>query len=635
MTDAAITPSKAQTPYTALKDAETRTDTALKDAETRTDTALKDAETRTDTALKDAETRTDMALKDAETRTDTRRLPGDLNERYAYIGELGTGAQGSVFLAKRRSDGILVAIKVLRIDSIKTWKEYTLFHREANVLASLDIPGIATFHEACDYLHDVPPCSCIVQSYIEGTTLKQALNSGYRFSLHQIYDIALQLIDILEKLHKHDPPVIHRDIKPSNIILQPNGPSSYKVFLIDFGAVANPQIQSGGSTIAGTYGYMAPEQHLGRPAPQSDTYALAALIAYMLSGVDPAEMQTQNLRLIIDPYVENHPPALVQTLRRMLDPSLEDRLADLDTLRTRFENFKKGLYILDNEPHQPFEKPEFKRRLRAVKSLCEPQNLELWQNLPDLPQKRPEFPFQIKTSPRFARYLVNSDAPNKSPFISLCEIIATISGPTVVIAFLVFIGNLLTSLMFNEGSIIIPMIVCILALVLSNHLPALAKRPSKGSIGHRLKTPLDLSTAHWNRPPISDGQDPTPQPCPMHLQMYKTGRKTIATVTEITYCPHNIDDSTPGMSSENCRIQTPPTFKIWYKFNPPDDDNPNDIIHAIVVHRDPKGLIKVGSPLPILYHATAAGIQSMPYPFPLTDLELPGDYLGGMPVIDQ
>ena len=71
----------------------------------------------------------------------------------------------------------------------------------------------------------------------------------------------------------------------------------------------------GGSTIAGTFGYMSPEQTIGRPTPQSDTYALAALFTYIISGVDPAEMKTQDLRLIIDPYVENHPVALVQTLR--------------------------------------------------------------------------------------------------------------------------------------------------------------------------------------------------------------------------------------------------------------------------------------------------------------------------------
>ena len=59
--------------------------------------------------------------------------PPELADRYRFIKALGEGAQGKVFLAQRLLDGKQVAIKQLRIDSIKTWKEYTLFHREAEV----------------------------------------------------------------------------------------------------------------------------------------------------------------------------------------------------------------------------------------------------------------------------------------------------------------------------------------------------------------------------------------------------------------------------------------------------------------------------------------------------------------------
>ena len=309
--------------------------------------------------------------------------PPELSDKYTILCELGSGAQGKVFLATRHADGQEVAIKQLRIDSIKNWKEYTLFHREADVLATLDIPGVVKFYEARDCLDAKPPCSYIVQEYIEGPTLKEILKSGYRFTLNRVFDIVLQLIDILEKLHAHEPPIIHRDIKPSNIILQQDSFSDdFQVYLIDFGAVANPQIQSGGSTIAGTYGYMSPEQNLGRPTPQSDTYALAALTAYMLSGVEPAAMKTQDLRLIIDPYVENHPTALVQTLRRMLEPNIQDRLADLSELRQRFTKFKAGIYTLPNEHYTPYSPDEFRKRMLNVKALCQPQNLELWLNLP-------------------------------------------------------------------------------------------------------------------------------------------------------------------------------------------------------------------------------------------------------------
>lgn len=82
------------------------------------------------------------------------------------------------------------------------------------------------------------------------------------------------------------------------------------------------------------------------------------------------------------------------------------------------------------------------------------------------------------------------------------------------------------------------------------------------------------------------------------------------------------------------RVEAPPTFRVYYKFNPPDDDDINDIIHYVDTHRDPTGLFKVGDPLPILYvtestkeHALHV-TKSMPYPFPLDDLETPEDYIG-------
>ncbi len=70
-----------------------------------------------------------------------------------------------------------------------------------------------------------------------------------------------------------------------------------------------------------------------------------------------------------------------------------------------------------------------------------------------------------------------------------------------------------------------------------------------------------------------------------------------------------------------------PSFLISYKFNPPDDDTPNDIVHTIRTHIAPNGKINVGDALPILYtQSTLGNIRSMPFPFPLNDLALPDDY---------
>ena len=76
------------------------------------------------------------------------KTPGSLQDAYLFIRQLGRGSQAKVFLAIRLADGQKVAIKQLNIGSVKTWKEYDLFHREARLLESLDIEGVANFYEA-------------------------------------------------------------------------------------------------------------------------------------------------------------------------------------------------------------------------------------------------------------------------------------------------------------------------------------------------------------------------------------------------------------------------------------------------------------------------------------------------------
>ena len=105
---------------------------------------------------------------------------------YTPIRPLGRGSQGEVLLAQRDEDQSLVAIKKLNIESVKNWKEYELFQREASVLSTLNIPGIARFYEAFECLKDTPPCAYIVQEYIPGYTLAEKLRAGHRFTLDRI-----------------------------------------------------------------------------------------------------------------------------------------------------------------------------------------------------------------------------------------------------------------------------------------------------------------------------------------------------------------------------------------------------------------------------------------------------------------
>ena len=525
--------------------------------------------------------------------------PPELQNSYWFIKQIGKGAQSTVYLAKSLSDEHKVAIKQLYIDSLKSWKEYTLFHREAEVLSSINIPGVVKVLETFECLEAERPCSYIVQDYVEGQTLKYLIQSGYRFSLALVYEVALQLIDILEKLHKHDPPVIHRDIKPSNVILHKSSNDTIHVTLIDFGAVSNPRIQSGGSTIAGTVGYMSPEQYVGQPTPESDIYALAALITYMISGVDPAQMTVRDLRLIIDPYVESQPPALVQTLRRMLEPDIKQRLCDYNELRQRFRAFRNNIYVFHNESEQKPTKQSLFERLKEVKYLCQPGNLDIWQSLPDIPSNRP--PLIFKTHSR--NFLLYSD--EIAPLTDEEQrSYSKESGGIFLIGFIIifFILMIMSSHVSNISEFLTLLAMCLfgLLIVIAITMKVFEQKRNRFMVMHNKGYGFTIQT-----PEVTE--------CTMLEQIYREGRKTIATVTSIKF-----------QALSSCAV---PSFLISYKFNPPDDDTPNDIVHTIRTHIAPNGRISVGDALPILYTQSALGnIRSMPFPFPLNDLALPGDY---------
>ncbi|MBO4349688.1 MAG: serine/threonine protein kinase [Proteobacteria bacterium] len=312
--------------------------------------------------------------------------PHSLSDHYQFVREIGHGSQGRVYLAERLSDHKKVVVKQLNIGSVKNWKEYTLFKREGEVLSSLHIDGVAEFYESRECLNDEPPCAYIVQEYIPGKSIQALLNENWRFDVYDFYDVVLQLLAILDQLQRHDPPIIHRDIKPSNIILVPQK-RGYKAYLIDFGAVANPQVQGGGSTVAGTFGYMAPEQLMGAPVPASDIYSLGALIVHVLSGVSPANMPVKDFRLIFEPEVQSLPHPVVEILRRMLEPKADERLSDIDELRKAFEQFRSGRNELELSRtginDKKWTQEAYIKKLQSVTDYGADGNIELWSELPD------------------------------------------------------------------------------------------------------------------------------------------------------------------------------------------------------------------------------------------------------------
>ncbi len=503
-----------------------------------------------------------------DTAPQREALQSMITSRYRILQLLGKGSQGAVYLAKSESTHQKIAIKQLHIASVKDWKQYDLFQREANVLKGLDIPGVAKLHETIEILDAETPMALIVQDYIEGEPMQNFISNGRRFQLGHIGGILLQLLDILQKLHQSDPQVVHRDIKPSNILLNYREDSSIpEVHLIDFGAVANPQVKGGGSTVVGTYGYMAPEQLMGRACAASDIYSLAIVAVYLLSGISPENLEIQDYHVLIDTPLQHLPYQITSFLRQMLEPRAEDRLADYDKIRA----FCKALIDqkFDKIPCETQNKiVKHKYSLKKVYSYRQPGNIELWQALSD------------KT-------------PRRLPMAAYASILK--DALKIIAGFIIFIGlSIFVSFLYYHHVETRSFSVYQLLFILFNITIVLCICANLFIIISKLSKARRIS------------------------HFLKNARKSMATVIRIEYVSYLNSQSLNKISTNR---KYTPTWRITYSFNPPDDSSPDNLIRTVETHVEPD--IKEGDLIPILYqiynNKIDEHVYSTPYPIPVTD----------------
>lgn len=229
--------------------------------------------------------------------------------RYVVVGVLGSGAQGKTLDAVDKREGQPVAIKRFDVSGAKSWKDVELAEREARVLASLSHPMLPKYVEH----FEEDGILYLVMEKIEGTPLSVLRKRG---SLPEADVIRLldDARDVLRYLHGRAPPVIHRDLKPANVIRRPDGSFAF----VDFGAVRDRMRPEGGSTVVGTFGYMAPEQFQGRAGPGSDVYSMGATALALLTGSEPENLPHKGLAFDLD-----------QALGGRVDRGLRDAIAQM------------------------------------------------------------------------------------------------------------------------------------------------------------------------------------------------------------------------------------------------------------------------------------------------------------------
>jgi hypothetical protein len=250
-------------------------------------------------------------------------VPSLRQGRYVLIGTLGSGSQGETLEAVDKREGRPVAIKRFTIRGARSWKDVELAEREATVLSALNHSSLPRYIEH----FEEEGALYLVMEKIEGETLSARRKRGAVLNQEQVLRFLREAAASLRYLHGHAPPIVHRDIKPGNVILRPDG--SY--CLVDFGSVRDRLKPDGGSTVVGTFGFMAPEQFQGRAAPGSDVYAVGATALSLLTGSEPEDLPHKGLAIDVETALRGQVDRrLISVLRGMLEPDPERRASSVE-----------------------------------------------------------------------------------------------------------------------------------------------------------------------------------------------------------------------------------------------------------------------------------------------------------------
>ncbi|NJL57495.1 serine/threonine protein kinase [bacterium] len=251
-----------------------------------------------------------------------------IKSRYQIFDILGEGGVGTTYKAKDLQTDHWVALKIISFRQTSDWKTLDLFEREGRVLRQLDHPAIPKYLDSFQVDSESDRLFCLVQEFAPGQSLDRWIASGWRPDENEVRAIATQLLEILIYLQHFTPPILHRDLKPQNILRDQQG----QIYLVDFGAVQDTyrQTVTGGSTVVGTFGYMAPEQYRGQATLATDLYGLGTTLVFLLTGKDPIDLpQTDDLKLKLpaDVKLSSH---CKRWLERLISPAVESRFASAE-----------------------------------------------------------------------------------------------------------------------------------------------------------------------------------------------------------------------------------------------------------------------------------------------------------------
>jgi serine/threonine protein kinase len=248
----------------------------------------------------------------------------ELAGRYTVRSLLGVGGMGEVYEVHDAVLGETVALKTIAVGSSLNADGVARFKAEAQMARRVTHPNVCRvfdvgFHSnarqggARDQSPGIP---FLTMELLRGETLRSRLK---RMGAMTMVDAVLMIVQIAEGLAAaHEAGVTHGDLKSENVMLITDTKLGTRAVLTDFGLARQVDGRSlrlfdEDPTVAGTMGYMAPEQFRGQPAsPECDVYALGVVFYELLTGRLPYDIKALLTGQVPSQWVPPPPPSLRQ-----------------------------------------------------------------------------------------------------------------------------------------------------------------------------------------------------------------------------------------------------------------------------------------------------------------------------------
>jgi len=235
---------------------------------------------------------------------------------------LGAGGMGVVYKAYDTKLHRFVAVKALARHIAHNPEFRKRFLIEAQAIAALNHPNIATIFETCEEGDD----AYIVMEFVEGEELSKKISNG-KLQAIEALDYAIQIAEGLKTAHQKG--IVHRDIKSQNIMIT----GSNLVKIMDFGLakLAGQSILTKMGAIVGTINYMSPEQTWGDEIDhRTDLWALGVVFYEMLTGKLPFKAAYE--QAVIYSILKEEPKAvseIVKDVPKEIDEVIKNLLSKL------------------------------------------------------------------------------------------------------------------------------------------------------------------------------------------------------------------------------------------------------------------------------------------------------------------